>query len=145
MPGRLPGPELPARAVRARLIMGCPFEGSNRVLARAEVRAMLRNIGRNRVEAFARIAPALEALPLARPTIGAGSWMADLGSFLDREPGIRVVTLHRYPLQNCRSDRTRPTIRPSPTCLSQTASQGLAVSLATTPGRWTPADPDHRS
>jgi hypothetical protein len=158
-----------ARAVKARLIMGVNFEANSRVLAQAEVQAMLRNIGRNRIEAFelgnepelygsrpwysttsghvafgrpgdwyfsalntdyARIAPALGALPLAGPTIGAGSWMADLGPFLDSEPGIRVVTLHRYPLQNCSVGPDSPNYPTITHLLSQTASEGLAISLA---------------
>jgi hypothetical protein len=79
---------------------------------------------------YARVAPALGPVALAGPTIGAGSWMADLAPFLASEPRIRVVTLHRYPLQNCSVGPGSPNYPTITHLLSQTASQGLAESLA---------------
>ncbi len=79
---------------------------------------------------YAQIAPALGDVPLAGPTIGAGSWMADLVPFLAGEPRIRVVTLHRYPLQNCSVGPASPNYPTINHLLSQTASVGLANSLA---------------
>lgn len=79
---------------------------------------------------YTNIAPALGDVPLAGPTIGAGSWMADLVPFLASEPRISVVTLHRYPLQNCSVGPDSPNYPTMTHLLSQTASVGLANSLA---------------
>jgi hypothetical protein len=79
---------------------------------------------------YGHIAPALGHVPLAGPTIGAGSWMADLSAFLTSEPRVRVVTLHRYPLQNCSVGPDSPNYPTINHLLSQTASLGLANSLA---------------
>jgi Glycosyl hydrolase family 79 C-terminal beta domain len=78
---------------------------------------------------YQRVAAAMGSVPLAGPSIGALSWMADLSPFLASEPGVNVVTLHRYPLQSC---SVRPGGSRYPTIghlLSQTASVGLADTL----------------
>jgi hypothetical protein len=78
---------------------------------------------------YARVAAAMGSVPLAGPSIGALSWMADLSPFLASEPGVNVVTLHRYPLQSCSvgpGGSRYPTIGH---LLSQAASVGLADTL----------------
>ena len=78
---------------------------------------------------FTRFAAALPATPLAGPSLGARGWTSELGRFLAAEPRVRLVTLHRYPLQLC---YTRPAAARYPTVdhlLSPLASIGLADSL----------------
>jgi len=78
---------------------------------------------------FSTIAGALPTAPLAGPAIGIPTWFPDLPAFLAAERNVRVVTLHRYPLQNYVS----PSSPNSPTVshlLSDAASQGLAASVA---------------
>ena len=50
---------------------------------------------------FAQFAGALPPLALAGPALGASKWMRNLGPFLSAQKRVRVVTLHRYPLQLC--------------------------------------------
>jgi hypothetical protein len=53
---------------------------------------------------FARVLPG----PLAGPTTGAPKWMAHTGQFLAAEPRVKVVTLHRYPVQTCYIRKSSP-------------------------------------
>ncbi len=79
---------------------------------------------------YARIGSALPRLPLAGPAIGSPLWYPSLRSFLNAEPRIRVVTLHRYPLQKC---FIAPSLAQYPTIahlLARSASTGLADSVA---------------
>jgi hypothetical protein len=53
---------------------------------------------------FARALPG----PLAGPATGAPKWMAHTAQFLAAEPRVRVVTLHRYPVQTCYIAKSSP-------------------------------------
>jgi hypothetical protein len=78
---------------------------------------------------FAHVAGALGQVPLAGPTVGGRSWL-NLGQFLAAEPRLALVSLHRYPLFGCFNSpgsQTYPTIG---NLLSESASRGLADSLA---------------
>jgi hypothetical protein len=74
---------------------------------------------------FARIARALPEIPLAGPATSSTGWMRRLPAFLAGAPHMRVVTVHRYPLNHC--SRVLPTI---PRLLSPASSAGLAQSVA---------------
>jgi hypothetical protein len=74
---------------------------------------------------FARIARSLRDVPLAGPATGYTAWMRGLPAFLADVPRVRVVTVHRYPLNHCSS--VVPTI---PRLLSAASSAGLAQSVA---------------
>jgi hypothetical protein len=74
---------------------------------------------------FARIARSLRDVPLAGPATGSPAWMRGLPAFLAGAPPVRVVTVHRYPLNRCSS--VRPTIA---RLLSTASSAGLARSVA---------------
>ena len=79
---------------------------------------------------FSAFAGALPTVPLAGPTVSGPGWMRRLDAFLGAEPRVRVVTLHRYPLQLCftpRGSSRYPTIG---NLLSARASDGLAQSFA---------------
>jgi hypothetical protein len=53
---------------------------------------------------FARALPG----PLAGPTTGAPEWMAHTRQFLAAEPRVKLVTLHRYPVQTCYIRKSSP-------------------------------------
>ena len=79
---------------------------------------------------FSRIARALPPVPLAGPAAGSPKWMGYVGRFIAAEPRVRVVTLHRYPLQSC---YVAPGARRYPTIghlLTPASTSGLADSVA---------------
>lgn len=82
------------------------------------------------VRDFSKIAAAIPRdLPLAGPAVGIHTWFPGLPEFLAANPRVRVVTLHRYPLQNFVS--TTSSRYPSlGNLLSDAASRGLADSIA---------------
>ncbi len=53
------------------------------------------------VSDYERWAPALPSLPLAGPVTGSLQWISELGQFVPAAPRLGLVTVHRYPLQNC--------------------------------------------
>ncbi|HTX12749.1 MAG TPA: glycosyl hydrolase family 79 C-terminal domain-containing protein [Solirubrobacteraceae bacterium] len=67
---------------------------------------------------------------LAGPSLGAPRWMRQLAQFLDAEPRLRLVTLHRYPLQSCFIPRGSPRYPTIAHLLSPASSIGLADSFA---------------
>lgn len=82
------------------------------------------------VRDFSKIATAIpRELPLAGPTVGIHTWFPGLPQFLAADPRVRVVTLHRYPLQNFVST-TSPVYPSIGNLLSDAASRGLADSIA---------------
>jgi hypothetical protein len=79
---------------------------------------------------FDRFAAVLPAVPLAGPAAGGQGWLPHLDAFMASEPRVRVLTLHRYPLQLCFAGRGSlfyPTI---PHLLASAASSGLAQAFA---------------
>ena len=68
-------------------------------------------------------------VPLVGPASGSPSWTADLSRYVEANPRVGIITLHRYPLHRCftvRGESTYPTI---PNLLAPMASSGPAVSL----------------
>lgn len=81
------------------------------------------------IDDFTRFGAALPSGVLAGPSLGAPGWTRELGRFLSDEPRVRLVTLHRYPLQLCfipRGSARYPTVAH---LLSPAASIGLADSF----------------
>jgi hypothetical protein len=79
---------------------------------------------------FSRVVRSLPRLPLAGPAAGSAKWMRYVGRFIAAEPRVRIVTLHRYPLQRCyipARARAYPTIAH---LLAAAATTGLADSVA---------------
>jgi hypothetical protein len=79
---------------------------------------------------FSTIARSLPRLPLAGPAAGSAKWMGYVGRFIAAEPRVRIVTLHRYPLQRC---YVPPGARAYPTIahlLTPASTTGLADSVA---------------
>ena len=78
---------------------------------------------------FTRVAASIAPAPIAGPTVGGLPWL-NLHQFLAAEPRLALVSLHRYPLFGCFNNpasKTYPTIG---NLLSESASRGLADSLA---------------
>jgi hypothetical protein len=83
------------------------------------------------IDDFTRFAAALpQRRALAGPSLGAPAWMRYLGRFLDTEPRVGLVTLHRYPLQLCFTSRRSPRYPTVAHLLLPGASFGLADSFA---------------
>jgi hypothetical protein len=81
------------------------------------------------VRDFARLSRALP-FPLAGPAMGAPKWYRDLPALLVAEPQLRLVTLHRYPVQQCYVSPRAPNYPTIAHILSSRASRGLADSVA---------------
>jgi hypothetical protein len=79
---------------------------------------------------FARVGGALPRFPLAGPATGSQSWMRYTQDFVASEPLLRVVTLHRYPLQLCYMPAASPLYPTVSHLLAPAASRGLADSVA---------------
>ncbi len=79
---------------------------------------------------FARVGAALPRFPLAGPAIGSTAWMRHTGDFVSSEPLLRMVTLHRYPLQLCFMPAASPLYPTVGHLLAPAASRGLADSVA---------------
>jgi hypothetical protein len=79
---------------------------------------------------FTQWSRALPNLPLAGPATSGPSWMGGLGEFISAEPGLKLVTYHRYPLRACVTDPTNPSYPSIPNLLADSSSAGLAAPLA---------------
>jgi Glycosyl hydrolase family 79 C-terminal beta domain len=79
---------------------------------------------------FTSFGDALPRVALAGPAISGTGWFPDLSQFAGAEPALKLLTVHRYPLQNCFSG---PGLSRYPTIghlLSNAVSTGLANALA---------------
>ncbi len=68
--------------------------------------------------------------PLAGPTTGAPKWMAHTSQFLAAEPRVKVVTLHRYPVQTCYIRKSSPQYPTAAHLLAPYATTDMANSVA---------------
>ncbi len=101
---------------------------------RSRRRPVFARSGRYGLPAFigelARWRAALPDVPLAGPAAAELPWMAGLATLLKAEPRLHVVTVHRYPLQGCLTDRSSDAYPSAANLLSDRAAQGLSASLA---------------
>ena len=76
---------------------------------------------------YSAVRRALPRLPIAGPALGGAGWISQLGRFVADEPGLRLVTLHLYPLLCFASPGSQlyPTIEH---LLSDASTTGLAHS-----------------
>jgi len=79
---------------------------------------------------FSRFRAALPRFPLAGPAFAELSWLGGLGQFFSAEPGLRVATVHRYPLHGCLTNQSDPSYPSTDNLLSDQASSGLAQQVA---------------
>jgi hypothetical protein len=82
------------------------------------------------VRDFSRISAGLPNVPLAGPALNDSGWINHLAEFLEAEPRVRLVTVHRYPLQLCFLRKGSPMFPTFTHLVSSTASAGLAQRLA---------------
>jgi hypothetical protein len=73
---------------------------------------------------FSHWRAAMPAIPAAGPAFAELDWIGGLPQFLSAEPGLTLLTIHRYPLRAGSSGATIPSL------LSDASSAGLARSLA---------------
>jgi hypothetical protein len=73
---------------------------------------------------------ALPRFPLAGPAFAQLTWLSGLDQFLRAEPGLKVVTIHRYPLRAGVTDPSSSIYASIPNLLSDRSSAGLAASIA---------------
>jgi hypothetical protein len=78
---------------------------------------------------FTRVRRTLPDVPVAGPAFGNSTWMAHLPAFLAAEPGLGLVTFHRYPL-SCFAQAGSPKYPTIADLLASYASHGLAHSVA---------------
>ena len=78
---------------------------------------------------FSALRKRLPKVPLAGPAVGALAWLQNERSFLDAERSLRVVTVHRYPLNRCFTSPGSPNYPTIANMLSPSASRGLASGL----------------
>jgi hypothetical protein len=74
---------------------------------------------------FTTFADAMPRVPIAGPVSGIGLWLDQLGTFLDDEPKVSVVTMHAYPLKHC----TPSHIVTIPEVLANSASDGFVSEV----------------
>jgi hypothetical protein len=73
---------------------------------------------------------AIPPVPLAGPAFAELNWISGLGAFLNVEHGLRLVTVHRYPLRAGVTDTHSAIYASIPNLLSDQASAGLAQGVA---------------
>jgi hypothetical protein len=69
-------------------------------------------------------------LPIAGPSFANLPWMAGLPGFLSSEPGLGMVTFHRYPLRGCHVQPSQPSYATISNMLSDYATTQLTSALA---------------
>jgi hypothetical protein len=79
---------------------------------------------------FARFRRALAPAPVAGPAFAWLQWMGGLGRFVAAEPGLALVTFHRYPLHGCNYPPSSPLYPTIPHLLSDYSTAGLAQPIA---------------
>jgi len=72
----------------------------------------------------------LPRVPLAGPATAELPWLAGVSALIAAEPGLRMVSAHRYPIQGCLRDRSSPSYPSIANLLSDRSSTGLAQELA---------------
>lgn len=78
---------------------------------------------------FARWRSALGPVPLTGPALAELSWGNQLTSFIDEEPHVNVITMHRYPLRGCVTDTSSPIYASVPNLLTDASSAGIAQDI----------------
>jgi hypothetical protein len=79
---------------------------------------------------FSRWRSALGPVPLSGPALAELAWGQRLGAFIDAEPRVNAITMHRYPLRGCVKDKASPIYASVPNLLQDAASVGIAQSVA---------------
>lgn len=78
---------------------------------------------------YRAVAARLPRLPLAGPALNGFGWMPGLPAFLASEPRVRIVTMHRYPLDRCHYPRTSPRYPTIPRLLDPSTTRAVLTGL----------------
>lgn len=79
---------------------------------------------------YSQFRAAIPPVPLAGPSFAELAWIDSLPSFLRAEPGLKLATVHRYPLRAGVTQTTSPIYASIPNLLNDTSSAGLAQGIA---------------
>ncbi len=71
----------------------------------------------------------LPSVAMAGPATAELPWLADVPALAAAEPGLRMVTVHRYPIQGCLKNRSSPWYPSIANLLSDRSSAGLSQAL----------------
>ncbi len=80
---------------------------------------------------FSRWRAALgKSTPVTGPASAELNWLSGLGTFISAEPGLKVLTIHRYPLHGCLNDQTSTGYASIANLLDDRSSSGVAQAIA---------------
>jgi hypothetical protein len=79
---------------------------------------------------FSRWRAAMPSAPVTGPAFAELTWLSGLPQFMSAEPGMKLLTLHRYPLRACLTNTSDPGYPTIPNLLSDKSSIGLAQQVA---------------
>jgi Glycosyl hydrolase family 79 C-terminal beta domain len=83
------------------------------------------------IDQFTRWRTALgQSTPVAGPAFAELNWLSGLSTFINAEPGLKMLTIHRYPLHGCFNDRTSPGYASAANLLDDRSASGLAAAIA---------------
>jgi hypothetical protein len=82
------------------------------------------------IKQFSRWRAAMPTMPVTGPAFAELNWLSGLPQFMGAEPGIKLLTLHRYPLRACLTDTNDPGYPTIPNLLADRSSVGLAQQVA---------------
>lgn len=82
------------------------------------------------IRQFSRWRAALPSVPVTGPAFAELNWLSGLPQFINSERGIKLLTLHRYPLRACLTNQSDPGYPTIPNLLSDRASAGVAQEIA---------------
>jgi len=80
---------------------------------------------------FSRWRAALgRSTPVTGPAFAELNWLSGLSTFINSEPGLSVLTIHRYPLRACLTNPSAPGYPTIPNLLADQASSDVAQAVA---------------
>ena len=82
------------------------------------------------IKQFSQWRAAMPSLPVTGPAFAELTWLTGLPKFMSAERGIKMLTLHRYPLRACLTDTSDPGYPTIPNLLSDRSSVGVAQAVA---------------
>ncbi len=82
------------------------------------------------IRQFALWRAALPAYPVAGPAFAELGWLSGLPKFIANEPGLGLLTVHRYPLRACIQNPDQPGYATIPALLEDSSSRGVAQAVA---------------
>lgn len=82
------------------------------------------------IRQFSQWRAALPSVPVTGPAFAELNWLSGLPRFIKAEPGLKLLTIHRYPLHGCLTDPSAPGYPSTANMLSDQASSGVAHEVA---------------